>query len=106
MVNKIYFLKIINLYTEEECANFTSANVETYEYITCESIENTYTGIGENLKPFVYLITTISVELGFLWDFEVLKLKTCSLYHENIFNSMFGSSHSASFACQKVGLRF
>ena len=78
MVNKIYFLKIINLYTDEECANFTSATVETYEYITCESIENTYTGIGE---PFMYL-TTISVELGFLWVFELLKLKICSLYHE------------------------
>ena len=66
MVNKIYFLKIIILYTDEECANFTSATVETYEYITCESIENTYTGIGENLKPFMYLLTTISVEFGTL----------------------------------------
>ena len=60
MVNKIYFLKINNLYTDEECANFTSATVETYEYITCESIENTYTGIGENLTLFIsvkYLCT-------------------------------------------------
>ena len=31
-----------------------------------------------------YLIT-ISVDLGFLWDFEVLKLKICSLYHEKLF---------------------
>ena len=68
MENKRFFLKITNLYTEEECANFTSATVETYEYITCESIENTYTGIGE---PFMYL-TTISVELGFLWEIVLL----------------------------------
>ena len=34
-----------------------------------------------------YLIhlTTISVELGFLWDFVILSLKTCSLYHEKLF---------------------
>ena len=30
-------------------------------------------------------LTTIPVELGFLWHFEVLKLKTCSLYHEKLF---------------------
>ena len=29
-------------------------------------------------------LTTIPVELGFLWEFELLKLKTCSLYHENL----------------------
>ena len=29
-------------------------------------------------------LTTISTELGFLWDFVLLKLKTCSLYHENL----------------------
>ena len=31
----------------------------------------------------IYL-TTIPVELGFLVDFELLKLKTCSLHHENL----------------------
>jgi hypothetical protein len=48
---------------------------------------------------FPYL-TTISVELGFLWNFVLPKLKTCSLYHENQFHSTFGSSHIASFAYQ------
>ena len=62
MENKRFFLKITNLYTEEECANFTSATVETYEYITCESIENTYTGIGENLKPFIFYIYILTNE--------------------------------------------
>ena len=62
MENKRFFLKITNLYTEEECANFTSATVETYEYITCESIENTYTGIGQNLKPFMYLLMSTYVD--------------------------------------------
>ena len=58
-------------------------------------------------------LTTIPVELGFLVDFEHLKLKTCSIYPGNIFikkvngmiiqvfNSTFGSSHSASSAYQK-----
>ena len=27
-------------------------------------------------------LTTYPVQLGFLWEFELLKLKTCSLYHE------------------------
>ena len=34
-------------------------------------------------------LTTIPVELEFLWHFEVLKLKTCSLYHENLFIQKF-----------------
>ena len=29
-------------------------------------------------------LTTIAVKLGFLWKFELLKLKTCLLYHENL----------------------
>ena len=29
-------------------------------------------------------LTTITVELGFLWDFVLLNLKTNSLYHENL----------------------
>jgi hypothetical protein len=37
---------------------------------------------------FFYL-TTIPVELGFLWEFELLKLKACSLYHENLFIQKF-----------------
>jgi hypothetical protein len=40
-------------------------------------------------RPFPFLwyecyLTTIPVELGFLWEFELLKLNTCSLYHENL----------------------
>jgi hypothetical protein len=34
-------------------------------------------------------LTTISTELGFLWDFVLLKFKTCSLYHENLFIQKF-----------------
>ena len=29
-------------------------------------------------------LTTNPVELGFIWHIEVLKLKTCSLYHEKL----------------------
>jgi hypothetical protein len=29
--------------------------------------------------------STISTELGFLWDFVRLSLKTCSFYHEKLF---------------------
>ena len=47
---------------------------------------------------FCYL-TTIPVELGFLWDFEVLKLKNFIMNF--YFSSTFGSSHSASSAYQK-----
>ena len=34
-------------------------------------------------------LTTIPVEPGFLWDFDLLSLKTCSLYHEQIFIQKF-----------------
>ena len=34
-------------------------------------------------------LTTIPVDLGFLGDFELLKLKPCSFYHENIFIQKF-----------------
>jgi hypothetical protein len=41
---------------------------------------------------FIYMRTTISVVGGVLGEFEVLKLKTCSLYHDNLllqkFNDM------------------
>ena len=39
-------------------------------------------------EEYKYL-TTITVELGFLWDFVLFKLKTCSLYHENLFIQKF-----------------
>ena len=38
---------------------------------------------------FCLHLTTISVELGFLWDFVHLSLKTCSLYHEKLFIQVF-----------------
>ena len=40
-------------------------------------------------RGIMYNLTTISTELGFLWDFVLLKLKTCSLYHENLFIQKF-----------------
>ena len=45
-----------------------------------------------------YDLTTVTVELGFLWDFEVLKLKTCSLYHENVI----ASAHFGTLAQRSV----
>ena len=42
--------------------------------------------INQNLPAH---LTTISVELGFLWDFVLLSLKTCSLYHEKLFIQKF-----------------
>ena len=36
----------------------------------------------------IYL-TTISVEIRFLGDFELLSLKTCSLHHEKLFKQEF-----------------
>ena len=30
-------------------------------------------------------LTTISTELGYLWEFVRLSLKTCSFYHEKLF---------------------
>ena len=34
-------------------------------------------------------LTTIPVEPGFLWEFVLLYLKTCSLYHEKLFIKKF-----------------
>ena len=34
---------------------------------------------------FSYHLTTITTGPGFLWDFVLLLLKTCSLYHEKLF---------------------
>ena len=52
------------------------------------------TEVGEQrsyfrLRWYERYLTTISTELGFLWDFVLLKLKTCSLYHENLFIQKF-----------------
>ena len=41
------------------------------------------------LQNTVLHLITIPVELGFLWEFELLKLKTCSLHHENLFTQKF-----------------
>ena len=40
---------------------------------------------------YEWYLTTISVDLGFLWHFVLLKLKTCLLYHENLFIQKFPS---------------
>ena len=37
------------------------------------------------ISPAVSYLTTITVKLGFLGDFVLLLLKTCSLYHEKLF---------------------
>ena len=34
---------------------------------------------------FGWYLTTITTGPGFLWDFVLLLLKTCSLYHEKLF---------------------
>jgi hypothetical protein len=42
-----------------------------------------------NLLMYCENLTTIPVELGFLWHFVLLSLKTCSLYHEKLFIQKF-----------------
>ena len=44
-----------------------------------------------------YNLTTITVELGFLGDFVLLLLKTCSLYHEKLFIQKFNDISSQVF---------
>ena len=43
--------------------------------------------LQNTLLDFVYYLnlTTISTEPKILWEFGLQKLKTCSLYHENLF---------------------
>ena len=38
-----------------------------------------------NLMSYQYNLTTISTEPKILWEFGLQKLKTYSLYHENLF---------------------
>ena len=42
-------------------------------------------GILVDTYDFFLNLTTIPVGLVFLWDFELLKLKTCSLYDKKLF---------------------
>ena len=66
-----------------------------------------------NLLMFNHL-TTITVELGFLWDFVLILLKTCSLYHEKLFiqkvndisSQVFNNFFSASDIMEAVRGRF
>ena len=59
-------------------------------------------------------LTTITVELGFLGDFVLLLLKTCSLYHEKLFiqkvndisSQVFNNFFSASDIMEAVRGRF
>ena len=61
-----------------------------------------------------YYLTTISTELGFLWDFVPLSLKTCALYHEKLFiqvvndisTQVFNNFFSASDTMEAVKGRF
>ena len=61
-----------------------------------------------------YYLTTISTELGFLWDFVLLSLKTCALYHEKLFiqvvndisTQVFNKFFSASDTMEAVRGRF
>ena len=61
-----------------------------------------------------YYLTTISIELEFLWDFVRLSLKTCSLYHEKLFiqevndisTQVFNNFFSASDIMEAVRGRF
>ena len=38
-----------------------------------------------NFPAESFYLTTITTGPGFLWDFVLLLLKTCSLYHEKLF---------------------
>jgi hypothetical protein len=59
-------------------------------------------------------LNTISVELEFLWDFVLLSLKTCSVYHEKLFiqvvndisTQVFNNFFSASDTMEAVKGRF
>ena len=59
-------------------------------------------------------LTTITTGLGFLWEFERLSLKTCSLYHEKLFiqvvndisSQVFNNFFSASDIMEAVRGRF
>jgi hypothetical protein len=46
-------------------------------------------GQSGDWKLVRYNLTTIPVEPGFLWDFVLFSLKTCSLYHEKLFIQTF-----------------
>ena len=50
--------------------------VVVHKYMAVEEIQ---------LTPTRTHLTTITVELGFLGKFVFLSLKTCTLYHENLF---------------------
>ena len=71
----------------------------------------------ENRNSLSYLasyLTTISTELGFLWEFVRLSLKTCSFYHEKLFiqvvndisTQVFNNFFSASDIMEAVRGRF
>ena len=67
------------------------------------------------MQLHVHNLTTIPVDLGFLWHFELLKLKTCLLYHDNLFTvdahlravalmesqHFFSKGHTLRFLCTK-----
>ena len=66
------------------------------------------------MRTYCPNLTTISTELGFLWDFVPLSLKTCSFYHEKLFiqvvndisSQVFNNFFSASDIMEAVRGRF
>ena len=62
----------------------------------------------------LYHLTTISTELGYLWEFVRLSLKPCSFYHEKLFiqvvndisSQVFNNFFSASDIMEAVRGRF
>ena len=69
---------------------------------------------GKQSPEYEKNLTTITVELGFLGDFVLLFLKTCSLYHEKLFiqkvndisSQVFNNFFSASDIMEAVRGRF
>ena len=68
----------------------------------------------EIIRQYCQYLTTISTELKTLWEFCLQKLKTCSLYHENLFiqkvkvisTQVFNNFISASDTMEAVRGRF
>ena len=73
--------------------SFHSKAVETYRdlllclgfFLEFDTCENEYCNDALFYNRWQQHLTTIHIELGFLRHFELFKLKTCSLYHENLF---------------------
>ena len=60
--------------------------IQKFKVISSQVLNNFFSGRFRFIWYEIHecYLTTIPVELGFLWDFVLLQLKTCSLYHENL----------------------